>query len=66
MALGLFELPWYALRVGRRADAARAVGTLAVFLSVFAALWNRCWVASLYTLLLPFILSSFLLMFGNW
>jgi len=66
MALGLFELPWYAVRRQRYADAARALLSLCVFLSVLRALWVRCWVAALYTLLLPFLLSSLALMFGNW
>jgi hypothetical protein len=29
-------------------------------------LWRRCWVATLYTLVLPYFISSFALMFGNW
>jgi hypothetical protein len=66
MLLGLFELPWYAVRRARYSDAARAVVNLAVFLAVFGGLWVRCWVPALYTILLPFCLSSLALMFGNW
>lgn len=66
MLLGLFELPWYAVRRQRYSDAGCALASLAVFLTVFGALWVRCWVAAFYTLLLPFMLSSLALMFGNW
>lgn len=66
MWLGLFELPWYAVRRGRYSDAARAAVNLGVYLSIFGALWVRCWQPAFYTVLLPFMLSSLALMFGNW
>lgn len=66
MWLGLFELPWYAVRRGRYTDAARASVNLAVYLTVFYTLGMRCWIPTFYTVLLPFILSSLALMFGNW
>ncbi|KAF8063047.1 REE1 [Scenedesmus sp. PABB004] len=60
------ELPLYAARRGRVADAARAAASMAAGWAAAAALWARCPAATLYTLLLPYALSSLALMFGNW
>lgn len=66
MLLGVFELPLYALRRGRQAEAARAVLSMGAHAAAVLLLWRRCWVATLYTLVLPYLVSSLALMFGNW
>src|SRR5947209_2787692 len=66
LALGCLELPLYAWRRRRRSTAAAAACNMAVYWAAVEALWLRNPVATLYTLLLPYALSSFLLMFGNW
>jgi hypothetical protein len=66
MLLGVFELPLYALRRGRQAEAARAVLSMGANAAVVLLLARRCWVATLYTLVLPYLVSSLALMFGNW
>lgn len=65
--LGIWvELPLYALRRGRPGWAARCAGAELAYWAVVAALWRVNAVATLWVLLLPFALSSFLLMAGNW
>jgi len=66
MLLGVFELPLYALQRGRRAEAVRAAASMALDATLTLLLWHRCWVATLYTLVLPYVISSLALMFGNW
>ncbi|GBF88896.1 fatty acid desaturase [Raphidocelis subcapitata] len=64
--LGSVEVPLYAWRRGRRGWAVRAVAAIAGYWAVVGALYTRNPVATLYTLALPYALSSLLLMFGNW
>lgn len=66
MLLGVFELPWYAVRRGRTAEAARAALSMAANSCIVLLLWRRCCVATLYTFVLPFVISSLAMMFGNW
>lgn len=66
MLLGVFELPLYALQRGRRVEAVRAAASMALGATLTLLLWRRCWVATLYTLVLPYVISSLALMFGNW
>jgi hypothetical protein len=66
MLLGVFELPLYALRHGRTLEAARAALSMVAGSCLVLLLWRRCWVATLYTLVLPYFISSLALMFGNW
>jgi len=44
----------------------RTVSSIAAYWACIALLWQRNAVATLYTLVLPYFLSSLLLMFGNW
>lgn len=60
------ELPLYALRRSRHSHAATAAAAMAGGWLLTAVLWQRCAVATFYTLLLPYLVSSFALMFGNW
>uniref|UniRef100_A0A383V8J9 Fatty acid desaturase domain-containing protein n=2 Tax=Tetradesmus obliquus TaxID=3088 RepID=A0A383V8J9_TETOB len=60
------ELPLYALRRGRHSHAATAAAAMAGGWLLTVLLWQRCAVATFYTLLLPYLVSSFALMFGNW
>lgn len=64
--LGSIEVPLYAWRRGRRAWALRTAAAIAAYWVAVALLWRRNWVATLYTLVLPYAVSSLLLMFGNW
>lgn len=66
MLFGCIELPIYALRRGRTSEAAVAATSMATGWLLTAMLWHRCPVATFYTLLLPFLVSSLALMFGNW
>lgn len=66
-ALGSWvELPWTALRRGGLGALIRCLVTEAVFLGGTAALLRWRAVPALYTLALPFLLSSLALMLGNW
>lgn len=60
------ELPLYALRRKRYAWCAAAAVSAAAYWAVVAALWRLNPVATTWVLLVPFALSSFALMFGNW
>jgi hypothetical protein len=60
------ELPLYALRRSRNTHAATAAASMAAGWLLTAVLWKRCAVATFYTLLLPYLVSSLALMFGNW
>jgi hypothetical protein len=60
------ELPIYALRRSRNMHAAAAAASMGAGWLLTALLWQRCAVATFYTLLLPYLVSSFALMFGNW
>lgn len=64
--LGSVEVPLYAWRRGRRAWALRAAASIGAYWAAVALLARRNWVATLYTLVVPYALSSLLLMFGNW
>jgi hypothetical protein len=64
--LGSIEVPLYAWRRGRQAWALRTAAAIACYWAVVVVLWARNPVATLYTLVLPYALSSLLLMFGNW
>eukprot|EP00877_Chromochloris_zofingiensis_P013863 jgi/Chrzof1/8730/Cz03g22080.t1 len=66
MLAGCIELPWYAWRRHRRGCALKAATAMALYWIAVAVLWHWNHVATLYTLVLPYILSSFLLMLGNW
>jgi hypothetical protein len=63
---GSVEVPLYAWRRGRRGWALRTGAAIAGYWAAVATLWGRNPVATLYTLVLPYALSSLLLMFGNW
>lgn len=64
--LGSIEVPLYAWHRGRRACALRAAASIAAYWLAVGWLWRCNAVATLYTLVLPYALSSLLLMFGNW
>ncbi|GFR48554.1 hypothetical protein Agub_g10453 [Astrephomene gubernaculifera] len=60
------ELPLYALRKGRPRQAAACVACATTYWAVLAALWRLNSVATLWALVVPFFVSTFALMFGNW
>ena len=60
------ELPLYAVRKGRFNAAAQCLAAEAAYCCMLAALWRLNAVATLWVFLLPFVISSFALMFGNW
>eukprot|EP00879_Flechtneria_rotunda_P006238 GHRR01006557.1.p1 GENE.GHRR01006557.1~~GHRR01006557.1.p1 ORF type:complete len:253 (+),score=90.81 GHRR01006557.1:1174-1932(+) len=64
--LAWLELPVYAIRRQRYKEAVTAAGSMAAGWLVMLVLWKRCAVATFYTLLLPYLVSSLALMFGNW
>lgn len=66
MLLGVLELPMYAVRRGRYANTARAAASMALGGVVTLLLWRRCWVATLYTLVLPYFITSLAATLGNW
>jgi hypothetical protein len=39
---------------------------MTIYWVVMGLLWRRNPVATLYTLMLPYLITSFALMFGNW
>lgn len=61
-----FELPGYALRRKRYGWAVGTVSAETLYLLAIALLWRVNPVATLWTLVVPFGISSFALMFGNW
>ncbi len=61
-----FELPVYAARRKRFDWAARTVRSELLYWAVLALLWRVNHVATLWCFIIPFFLSSFLFMFGNW
>jgi len=62
-----FELPAYAWRRGRHAQALRATaGEIAYLASVFLLWKHVAPVATLYVFILPFFITSLALCFGNW
>jgi hypothetical protein len=61
-----FELPAYAIREKRPALLARTLISEVMYWSAVVALWRVNWLGCLWTLLIPFALSTLLLMFGNW
>ena len=61
------ELPAYALRKGRLAEAAGCAACAMGYWAGLLALWRHVNpVATLWVLLVPFFVSTFALMFGNW
>ncbi|KAL6753173.1 fatty acid desaturase-domain-containing protein [Haematococcus lacustris] len=60
------ELPLYAARRKRSALSLSTLASEVLYWLLGAWLWRRNTVATLWTLVLPFLLSSFLLSFGNW
>ena len=60
------ELPLYALHRRRFAAAGKCLAVEAAYLGAMAALWRTNSIATTWVFLLPFVVSSFALMFGNW
>lgn len=60
------ELPLYTLRTGRHAEAAAMLASEAAYLLAVLAAWRYNPVGATWVFVVPFFLSSFLLMFGNW
>lgn len=61
-----FQLPYYAWRRQRYELSIRTIAWCSVYLVSVTVLYNIAPGATLYVFILPFIISSFLLMFGNW
>ncbi len=61
-----FELPAYALKKQRYEMAATTISSEVLYWGVLSVLWRVNPVATLWCWVIPFLLSSFLLMFGNW
>ncbi|GLI64976.1 hypothetical protein VaNZ11_008384 [Volvox africanus] len=60
------ELPAYAARKGRHAQAVLCTICAVAYWVALAGLWRLNWVATLWSLVVPFFVSTFALMFGNW
>ncbi len=60
------ELPAYAARKGRHGQAALCAACAAAYWAAMAALWRVAPMATLWSLVVPFFVSTFALMFGNW
>lgn len=60
------ELPLYTAKRKRFSLMGATLSNEAVYWVAVAALWRINHLATLWTLLIPFMVSSFLLMFGNW
>lgn len=61
-----FELPVHALRKGMTALFVQAVLSPIVYFSAMYWLWQQEPVAAFFTMVLPWVITSFALMFGNW
>ncbi|KAG2493498.1 hypothetical protein HYH03_008314 [Edaphochlamys debaryana] len=61
-----FELPAYLARKGRSGEAVATALSGAAYWAGIAALWRVNPVATLWSLLVPLLVSTFALMFGNW
>lgn len=59
-------MPAYALSRRRHDLLAGMLCSEAGFWLLVAALWRHNWVGTLWALLLPFAITSFLAMLGNW
>lgn len=64
--LAWVELPLYALRRGRWAALAACLATEAAYLGGVQVLWVANPMATKWVFVIPFFISSFALMFGNW
>ncbi len=60
------ELPIYALRCGRVKLAASAFGAELCYIAAVVALHRARPVATLWVFMLPYVLSTLAMMFGNW
>ena len=60
------EVPWYACRRRQWPLLGQCLATEGAYLLVAALLWRCNAVATLWVLVLPYLLSSLGLMFGNW
>lgn len=60
------ELPVYALRKRRLCAACRCLAAELSCCAAMAALWRLNSVATTWVFLIPFVVTSFALMFGNW
>ncbi|PNH03607.1 Pumilio 3 [Tetrabaena socialis] len=60
------ELPAYAARKGRSREGATCAACALAYWAAIAGLVAACPVATLWALVLPFFVSTFALMFGNW
>ncbi|EFJ49187.1 hypothetical protein VOLCADRAFT_120780 [Volvox carteri f. nagariensis] len=61
-----FELPAYAAWKGRHGQANVCAASAVVYWIALAGLWRLNSVATLWSLVVPFFVSTFALMFGNW
>lgn len=61
-----FELPVYAARHSRYGLSGGTLVGESLYWAVVAALWRYNPVATLWTLVLPLVVSTLLLSFGNW
>lgn len=65
--LGIWvELPLYAVKAQRWQMAMQCVCWEALYITVTVLLWHVNKIATVWTLLVPLVISSFALMFGNW
>lgn len=64
--LGWIEVPARAAYYRRWGILVACLVTEAAYLGVVAVLWRMNQVATTWTLVVPFAVSSFALMFGNW
>ncbi len=60
------ELPLYALEAQRWRMVLECLSLEAVYIALVAGLWHINQAATVWTLIVPLMVTSFALMFGNW
>lgn len=60
------ELPLYAIKGQRWCMVLECLSLEAVYIALVARLWHINQAATVWTLIVPLMVTSFALMFGNW
>ena len=60
------ELPLYAIKARRWRMVLECLGLEAVYITLVTCLWQVNQAATLWTLIVPLLVTSFALMLGNW
>lgn len=60
------ELPLYAMKARRWGMAGQCLSMELLYFALVTALWHLNTAATVWTLVVPLVITSFALMFGNW